>query len=450
MKTHSNSDSVTEARFPGKIQNRYLDRSILLRETGTDASVKKVVFFSGAILIFFLVWANFLHINETASTTGELLHQGEAVKVQHLFGGRVKEVMVKDGSFVQEGEVLLRLDPAISILELEAIRGKARLLAATKIRLEALLSGIAPDFTSIKDPGLAQAERNLYEHTVKTDALEEEMILNQVEQIAIQIQLQKNTQEKLRKTTALIKEELDIRMKLESKGLNSRVTLLQLEKEYNEALFSLKQSPETLKNYQEKQKELKNTLANKRVRSQQEYAEKLIEASTELMTLEKNMRMFDSAIDALEIKAPVSGYVHDLKIHSIGEVAKSGDILLTLIPTDKPLIAQIKISSKDIGHVKVGQQALIRLTTYDSRRYGVLKGKVTSISPSAFIPEDRTAPYYEGIIHLEENVDVEKRPQMTLFSGMTLTADVKTGSKTLVEYLLKPIYIATQTSFHER
>ena len=77
-------------------------------------------------------------------------------------------------------------------------------------------------------------------------------------------------------------------------------------------------------------------------------------------------------------------------------------------------------------------------------------GKVVSISPSALIPSDQSAPYYEGIVELDpHDVDV-KRPELTLFSGMTLSADIKTGTKTLIEYLLKPIYTSTQTSFHER
>jgi membrane fusion protein, adhesin transport system len=168
------------------------------------------------------------------------------------------------------------------------------------------------------------------------------------------------------------------------------------------------------------------------------------------MTLENKMKSFDSTIDALEIKAPVSGYVHDLQLNFPGEVAGAGDILLTLIPTNQPLVAKVKISSKDRGHVKVAQQARIRLTTYDSRRYGVLEGKVISISPSALIPSDHSAPYYEGIVELNPQDMHARRPELTLFSGMTLSADIKTGTKTLIEYLLKPIYTSTQTSFHER
>lgn len=450
MKKAGKTTGNSEAQFPGKIQNRHLDRSILLRETGSGVHTKRVILFVLGILVTFLVWANFLHINETATTEGELFHAGEAVKVQHLVGGRVLEVMVQNGSLVQKGETLIRLDPVISLYELESIRDRVQQLSAAEIRLKALLDGVDPNLSMLQDKELLRAERTLFEQTVKKNRLEQEMLKNQIEQLATEIEQQKNSKVKLAKTVELVKEELDIRTKLKSKGLNSRVTLLQLEKEYNEALYSLKQVPNTLKNLREKQKELQNIIANKTTQAKQQYAKELTETRTELMTLENKVKSFDSTIDALEIKAPASGYVHDLQLHFPGEVAGAGDILLTLIPTDQPLVAKVKISSKDIGHVKVAQQARIRLTTYDSRRYGVLAGKVVSISPSALIPSDQSAPYYEGIVELDPQYQEANRSEITLFSGMTLSADIKTGTKSLIEYLLKPIYTSTQTSFHER
>jgi len=215
MKKTENKSHSSEARFPGKIQNRHLDRSILLRETGSAMGTKQVIFSVLTLLIIFLIWANFLQINETATTEGELFHAGEAVKVQHLVGGRVLEVMVQNGTLVQQGEPLIRLDPVISVFEQESIRDRLLQLRASSIRLNALLAGNDPDLSAIKDQELLLAERTLYEQTVK---------INQIEQ-------QKNSRVKLEKSVELVKEELDIRTKLKSKGLNSRVTLLQLEKE---------------------------------------------------------------------------------------------------------------------------------------------------------------------------------------------------------------------------
>ncbi len=451
MNTNESNNSLKNfGTFPGKIQNRHLDRSILLRETGSESTIKRILFLIGAIVVAFIVWANFLEIAEVASTTGKITHQGDAVMVQHLMGGRVKKVLVRNGTFVKEGQALILLDPIISKLERESIRGRKYLLSAVKIRLEALLSENEPDFSLIIDPNVAGAQRRLYRNELTTYALEGNVLINQIEQVESEIRLQKKQQVKLKKSVDLIKEELDIRKKLGSKGLNSRVAILQLEKEYNNAFYSLKQVPAAINKLSSRKQEIQNALAGMTAKHMENYARELSEVNNEITTLEKSINIFDSNIDALEVKAPVEGYVHDLRLQGPGRVAQPGDLLLTIIPTRKPLVAKVKIDSKDIGHIKTGQTATMRVATYDSRRYGVLKGKLIRISPSALIPGDQSAPYYEGIIQLEKPYLGETEGRMNVFSGMTLTADIRTGSKLFIDYLLKPIHIATQTSFHER
>ncbi|OQX32555.1 MAG: hypothetical protein B0D96_13315 [Candidatus Sedimenticola endophacoides] len=146
----------------------------------------------------------------------------------------------------------------------------------------------------------------------------------------------------------------------------------------------------------------------------------------------------------------MEGVVHDLLVQSPGEVVSANDILLAVIPVDRPLVAKVKVQSKDIGHIRRGQSATLRVTTYDPRRYGVLKGEVEGLSPTAFVPEDKTEPFYEATIKLQRSYLGTPEKKMVLLSGMTLTADIKTGTKTLLEYLLKPIYLAKESAFHER
>lgn len=437
-------------KYPGKIQNRNLDRSILLKETGSDPAIKRTIFLISAAVIAFIIWANLLQVAEVASTNGKITHQGDVIEVQHLVGGRVKTLFVKNGILVKEGQTLISLDPVISKLELASIQGKRALLSAKKKRLDALLSNTPPDFSQVKDTNIKTAQKLLYTNTLSSYALEQKILLNQIDQVNTEIDLLENDKAKLSKATSLIKEELDIRSKLRAKGLNPRITLLQLEKEYNEALYSLRQIPKNIKKQKEKKQELKNALANVSANYMEIYSKELELVNAEIGTVEKQINIFDSNIDSLEIKAPVDGIVHDIQMKNAGQIAKPGDVLLTLVPTEKPLVAKVKIAPRDIGHIQTGQPVVMRITTYDSRRYGVLKGKVGNISPSVIIPEDKTEPYYEGIIQLEKDFIGKNAEQMKVFSGMTLTADIKTGSKYFIEYLLKPIYIATQTSFHER
>ena len=437
-------------KFPGKIQNRHLDKSILLKETGSDSAIKYSVLIISLVVVGFIVWANYLELSEVASTRGEITHQGDIVDVQNIVGGRVKKLFVQNGQSVRAGQSLISLDPVISKLERESMEGKRRLLTAKKMRLNALLTGDKPDFSLISDSNIQHAERLLYDNAVKTYELEKKILESQIDQVILEMGILKTEQKKLKNSVAFIKEELEIRKKLGQKGLNPKVTLLKMEKEYNEALYNLKQIPGNMQKLQKKEQELGNALANVTATYMEGFSKELGSVHAELAVLDKQISIFDSNLDALEIKAPVGGVVHNIRLNSPGQIVRPGDILLTLIPTDKPLVAKVKISARDIGHIRTGQPATMRITTYDARRYGVLRGAVASVSPSVLIPDDRSAPYYEAIITLEKSHLGPPQSQMKVFSGMTLTADIKTGSKRFIDYLLKPIYLATQTSFHER
>lgn len=450
MKTDNKTADSDIVKRPGKVQNRFLDSSILLRETGSSVMMRSIIILTGILVTGFIIWANFLTIDEMAIASGEIIHQGDAVKVQHLVGGRVTKVFVSNGSFVTSGQTLLRLDPVISQLELESIQGRRDLLRGSKLRLDALIAGKQPDFEQIDNRVIRKTQRQLYESIVKSISLEKKVLGSQLEQVAAEIKLLENSRGRLKKTLALVKEELDIRRRLRTKGLNTKVTILQLEKEYNDALHNYKQIPENLTKQSERRKELSSSLKNIDAKAMERFSRELSEVNSELVAIEKRISVYNSNIKALEIKAPVDGYVHDIRLQSPGEIAKPGDLVLLLIPTEKPLVAKVRISARDIGHIKKGQQATLRLTTYDSRRYGVLKGQIAELSPSVFIPQDSGEPYYEGIINLEKNYIGKHGSRLRLFSGMSLTADIKTGAKTLIEYLLKPIYVSTEASFHER
>ena len=448
--THTQKTRMRHMEFPGKIQNRHLDKSILLKETGSDAAIRSTILIISLVVIGFIVWANFLELSEVASAKGEITHQGDIVAVQDLVGGRVKALFVQNGQSVREGQLLISLDPVISKLERESMEGKRRLLTAKKLRLNALLSGNQPDFSIISDSNIQQAEGLLYDNAVKSYALEKKILESQIDQVVLEMGILKTEEKKLKNSIAFIKEELEIRKKLGQKGLSPKVTLLKMEKEYNEAIFNLKQIPENIQKLQKKKQELGNALDNVTATYMERFSKELESVHAEMAVLDKQITIFDSNISALEIKAPMEGIVHNIRLNSPGQIVRPGDVLLTLIPTDKPLVAKVKISARDIGHVKTGQPATLRITTYDARRYGVLRGTVHTISPSVLIPNDRSEPYYEAIITLEKSHLGDVRSQMKVFSGMTLTADIKTGSKRFIDYLLKPIYLATQTSFHER
>lgn len=150
----------------------------------------------------------------------------------------------------------------------------------------------------------------------------------------------------------------------------------------------------------------------------------------------------------LEIRAPSYGLVKGLAVNTVGAVVQSGQTLMEIVPLDKALEVQVKIAPKDIGHIKIGQPVQIKFSTYDFSRYGSVPGKLKQISATTFSAEDGER-YYQGLVSLDKHY-VGDNPGNTIMPGMTVMADIVTGDKTILQYMLKPIHRAVISAFTER
>ncbi len=149
------------------------------------------------------------------------------------------------------------------------------------------------------------------------------------------------------------------------------------------------------------------------------------------------------------VRAPESGAIQSSFVTTIGEVVPSGGTLFELLPSDKRLVAVAKIDPKDVGHVRVGSSVVVKVTTFDARRYGEIQGSIELISPTSIVPENAAA-FYKAVISLENNTIGEGANERLLRAGMTLNAEIETSKRTVLNYLLKPIQNAFARSLAER
>ena len=154
-------------------------------------------------------------------------------------------------------------------------------------------------------------------------------------------------------------------------------------------------------------------------------------------------------VDRLEIRSPVDGVVKGLEFHTIGGVIAPGRKLMEIVPDSKEIFAEVKISPNDIGHIKPGMPVIIMVTSYDSSRYGHIDGKVTSLSATTFTSEKREI-YYKGVVTLAKSYVGSIPGQNLVLPGMIINGDIITGQKSLLDYLLKPVHKALNSSFSER
>ncbi len=149
------------------------------------------------------------------------------------------------------------------------------------------------------------------------------------------------------------------------------------------------------------------------------------------------------------ITAPVRGVVKQFKTATIGAVVAPGETLMEIVPMDDEMVVEGRILPRDIGHVKLGQEVSVKVSTYEYNRYGDLTGLVRKISASTFQDRDR-GPYYKVIVVLQRNYLGDDPGQNLIFPGMVVQADIRTGAKTLLEYLLRPVYRSLNRAFSER
>lgn len=215
----------------------------------------------------------------------------------------------------------------------------------------------------------------------------------------------------------------------------SKVTLITLKRQLKKVDNALRQIPK-------KRRKLFVDL-QKRTLSELSEVDKALLQSRELM------QNYQSRLHGSAIQIPVNGLIHNLTVQSPGDVVTPGSTLFEIVPNDKLMLAEVKIAPKDIGHVHVNQPAIMKFTAYDFSRYGSLSGQVTQISPTTFLdPQGR--PYYKGVISLEKGYFGDDPSQNMILPGMTVEAGIKTGSKTILQYLLKPIFASGQKALRER
>ena len=169
----------------------------------------------------------------------------------------------------------------------------------------------------------------------------------------------------------------------------------------------------------------------------------------EIAQTSETLRKLKDRVARLEIHAPSRGYIKGLQFTTIGGVIAPAQVVMELVPTDDVLVAETRISTEDIGHVHLGQPVTVKVSAFDYIRYGSISGELVSISASTFVDEDGR-PYYKGRVALDSDLVGDGARAQPIIPGMTVQADIQTGERTLLQYLLKPVYVSLDQAFSER
>lgn len=438
-------------RSMNSIEEEFISRSILLEETGSPRLARILIGFVVVSIALFVAWSAIARVDEVAIASGKIIPSGEVFLVQHREGGRITSLSVQDGARVKHGEVLLHFDPTYASSRVAETKVRIASVRARLERVRALSESRACDFSAagVVDSAQILEQRRYFDEYRRSLALEKEVIESQMEQISENLSELFVRQKTVQAQRALLVEEMGVREKLVKEGLNSKLQYLTLKRQLSEIEGTLAEMPSQMKRMEASMDESRARLAQLLSTREKELLVEKEQLSSELLQMLEASRRDVQTVDDLELRAPVSGVVTGMNVHAAGEVIMPGSTIMQIVPDGKSLVADVQITPKDIGHVRTGQKCLMKFSAFDYARYGGVQGKVQRISANSFSNPDGSL-YYRGTIDLERAYLGEHPGIGSVLPGMSVQAEIRTGGRTIFEYLLKPVFASTGQALRER
>ena len=353
------------------------------------------------LLAGFLVWAKYFSLDEVSTGGGKVIPSSREQVVQSLEGGIIYDLRVREGDIVERGQLLAELDRTKTQSSVQESASRLRAALARAARLEAEVND-----RTIKFPGEVINEKEL----VKTET---ELYISRktsLDQGLIGLQ----------QGISLVRQQLNMTEPLVKQGAASGVEVLRLKPQLND---------------------LNNKITDLKSQYYVRAREELNRTNEEVEALRSVMRGREDSLTRLKMYSPVRGIVKNIEVTTVGGVIPPNGKLLTLVPMNDDMLIEARISPRDVAFIHPGQPALVKITAYDYAIYGGLPGEVTMISPDS-IQDDvkRDIYYYRVYIRTKANyLENKQKQRFPIFPGMVATVDIKTGSRTVLDYLIKPL-----------
>jgi len=440
---------------------------------GVPLSAKWPIFTGLAVLVVWLgcfgVWAGVAPLNSAVVASGTFVATGQNKLVQHFEGGIIREIAVKDGDVVEANQVVVRMDDTAANSKLRRLVLKKYRLLAMKARLEAEMSSSetidAPSAfsESARDPEIkAILERQRAELWARQASLatEESVLLKQIAGLEESIRGYQAQVQSTKQRIALFAEELKDKNSLLGQQLVRKSDVLALRRseaslggELGEYLGRIADSKERIAQANEKIAQLHSTALRDAIKE-------LRETEADLDDVEEQIRAAQDVVDRVDVRSPVRGIVVKKNFHTPGGVVSPGAVILELLPIGEERIIEAHMNPKDISHVSVGQEALVRLSALNQRITPMVGASVIYVSADALASQvqvktetqpdsDTRREFYVVRVRLDQDDILRRMPEFIPTPGMPADVYIKTGERTFFEYMMKPVFDSFSRAFRE-
>lgn len=382
-----------------------------------------------SLIIITVLWLIIGEIDIVVSARGIVIPDGEAKIIQPLETGVVKEILIKEGEFVKQGDLLVLIDTMATDAQLKTVKENLKASKEEARRLEA--QGVGKSFGSEDE-----IQKKLYNESLRT--LNSLIGAKNQEIKQIERQIDSNIAQK-RDYKNQFQSAIDRENRL--KNVADIVAYNDF-KEAQDRTISLRESinkiEAEIKRLQAQERQVQNEIAQLRADFKAQKLETLTETNKRINELEANKEQIEFSNINQKITAPVDGFVDKLMIHTVGGIVTPAQELIALTPIDAPVLIKATVLNKDIGFIKPDMPVSIKVDTYDFQKYGLLHGKVKSISKNS-IENEELGPIYEIYITPDKNTLIIDGKEQKISTGMTLNAEIEIGKRRIIEFFIYPL-----------
>ena len=416
-------------------------------------STRIIVRYALIFLVLCVVWACFSKLDEITNGEGRVIPSNQVQVIQNLEGGIVSEIPVRLGEVVQKDQVVMRLDETRFLSSAGETKARAEALQAKIARLYAEKHAQPqiefPEGLAEQNPEVIAGEIALFETRKKEFEVTLDVLKEQVAQRNQELVERRSNLAHLRSTYAISDKELQMSIPLQQQGVVSEVEILRLRRDLTRIRSEMEATRLAIPRLESQAVEAKSKLEGAHAKFRSDAATELAQARAEFATHAATGLAAEDRLARTTIRSPVDGIIKTIKINTVGGVIQPGMDVMEIVPLEDNLLIEAKIRPSDVGFLRSGQEATVKISAYDFSIYGGLDAVVETISADS-ITNERGESFYLVQVRTAKNYLGTSQNPLSIIPGMMANVSIKTGSKSIMSYLMKPILKTKQNALTER
>ncbi|TMO46964.1 HlyD family type I secretion periplasmic adaptor subunit [Pseudoalteromonas ruthenica] len=426
----------------------FLPAALEVQSAPPPRLARSIVWSLVILFIIAILWACLGTVNIVAIAPGKITPKQQVKAIQPMEKGVVSAIHIVEGQRVEKGQMLIELDPAMSAADSRNLLKQKENLGGNIQRLMMFVAfqeyGLEPDYSAIDEKQQAILKNEVTVYLENTKVMKAE-----IERLKAEFQAAKLEERKVRLTLPLIQERAQSMAELERKKMIAREQFLALKQEAIELEQQLSIEETNILRLQAALAIAQSNLIQQRSEQLNKTLLHLNDLETQLFQVSQELEKSRFVEKKTRLLSPVAGTVESLAVTTLGGVVTPGQELLRVVPENDELIIEAGLLNKDIGFAYPGQEVEIKVESFPFTRYGIIKGEVTSVSKDATEHEQLGLVFPIKISLKKNSIEVDNR-LVPLSSGMAVSAEIKTGSRRIIEFLLSPIMQHVQEGARER